>query len=341
MHPEDEFLQNYFSKDVVYQFPKKFNTSKIPVVLKRELLDAFMRCLFKIVICYCINEKSEFSQDLKRTVIQQVITYYSVIEKEILDTNQQMAKSNRIPRSHKANFLLSIWDLKAQTQLLMAQHFLSKDEANSMVTSSVLLLQKCLHCKDSLLFILEEDGKKPKQHSQSTESENSETTSFDFRFTLVDTCYQTSVRSSSIWKHLAECYLYLGMELCYHRSSYFSRSLTRINSLFNSLATKNSYSKEKIHTFPEEELTKHTIEECYLSNISNELDTIPFPTVEDAIAFDKKFAEVYLFNVKTIHSILSEQRGLKSTEDIDDSLIKRGDEDDDEDAPRTFDASQL
>ncbi|KAF0984510.1 hypothetical protein FDP41_000409 [Naegleria fowleri] len=333
---DDEYLlQNYFSNDTVFQFSKKFITAKLPVILKRELLDTFIRCLFKIVNCYCVNVKPENTQELKRTVVQKTITYYSVIEKDILNNNQQMSKANRIPRSHKANFLLDIWDLKAQTQLIMAKHFLSKSEATHVVMSSVLLLQKCLHCKDSLLFMLEEDGKKPKQHS-----ENLEGTNLDFRLTLVDTCYQTSTRSSSIWKHLEECYSYLEMPLCARRSSYFSRSLTRINSLFNSIATKHSYSKEKIHTFSEEELSGCTIDECYLPNITNAFE-IPFPTVEDAIAFDKKFVEIYLFNTKTIHSILSEQRGLKSTEDIDDSLIKRGNDEDDEDAPRTFDASQL
>ena len=336
-----QLVEEICNRETAQQFIKKFLSEKIPIVIRREKLDTFLRSLLKLsskIVQHTSDNQSMENLSLGKRLLENLLIYFNLVESEVILKTSNQAKTQRFSRSHKASLLAFIWESSASIRLQIAKNyesvFTNPNEGRVLVTTAISLLQQALHCKESLMFLLMEEGGKQIKKLETTEGLD-----LTFRYTLVDTTYQTKLRSSTTWKILSDCYDYLKIELCTSKCSYFARSLTRFKSLFSSLASEQrTYSKEKINIFPEEEIAD--IDKCFLPQqyiIDEQVGSLT--STQEVIGFDRDFVEIYIFNPKTIHTLLSEQRGLSSEVSDDSAVLKR--DDGDEDAPRTFDASQL
>ena len=319
----DELLSYIFSDDSIANFLKMFKLLKVPIVIRREILDTFLRCLLKIMN----NMKGDTGAEYM------IIKYLNVIEYEIIRKNGVLPKSQKFSKSHVASFMTQIWEFKARVLI----HVMKNTKLNKyLLTQCIGLLQRCIHVKESLLFLISDEIKKKDV------TVNEQGVDIRFKFTVIDTCYQTNIRSYSFWKVISECYELLEMDTCSKKCTYHANSLTRCYSLFTHLQNTKTYTKEKINMFTVEE---EKLESSYLrKDISKDIpeeikDIIILDDSEDNMfEFDRKFVDIYINNGRTIYSILSEQRGMKSNETLHDNMPSR---EGDDDAPRTFDASQL
>ncbi|KAL9656566.1 hypothetical protein ABK040_012149 [Willaertia magna] len=227
-------------------------------------------------------------------------------------------------KSQKASLFLFFWEIKAKCYLQL--YLLNKNNLN-LICQAIKLIQKTIHCKSSLLYFLIEDYKK------GTLLED-----MDFRNTFIDTLYQSKIRCSNLWKLLSTCYFELETlqqvnteNYRSKRCEYFSKSLTQINSFYKSQLNNIPYQKEFI-SFQEfkEELT-------ILEN-ENYLKEYLLPN-EFHDKLDLEFTKIYLLNNKTIHFILSEQRGKEMSDNEEHLLINNDDKDGDN--PKTFNVNLL